>query len=85
MVVFICAVRYFPNMKNFKDMLSTRSKNGLIGCFGDGDIINQPERISAGRERLTLARNIGSKSLQEIASNLFKYGFIDDIDNWLNG
>ena len=70
-------------MKKFKDMLSTRAKNGLIGCFGDGDIINQPERTAAGRDKLTFARNIGRKSLQEIAFNLFNYGFIDDIDKWL--
>jgi hypothetical protein len=69
----------------FKDMLSTRSKNGLIGCFSDDDIINQPERIAAGRHKLTRARNIGRKALQEIASNLYKYGFINDIDKWLRG
>jgi hypothetical protein len=69
--------------KTFSDMLSTRSINGLIGCFGDGDIINQPERIAAGRDKLTRARNIGKKSLQEIALALFKYGFIDDTDKWL--
>ena len=71
--------------KSFADSLSTRGKNGLIGCFGNGDIINQPERIAAGRDRLTLARNIGAVSLEEIASNLYKYGFINDINNWLKG
>ena len=64
---------------------STRNKNGFIGCFGDRDIINHPERIVAGRDRLTLARNIGAVSLGEIASNLYKYGFINDINNWLKG
>ena len=67
----------------FAEQLSTRCKNGLIGCFGDGDIIYQPEKIAAGRDKLTLARNIGPKSLQEIAINLFKYGFIKDTDMWL--
>ena len=71
--------------KKFKDMLSTRSKNGLIGCFGDRDIICQPEKIAAGRDRLTLARNIGPKSLQEIAFKLIRFGYIDDIDKWLRG
>jgi hypothetical protein len=65
------AASYFPNMETFKDMLTTRVKNGLIGCFGDGDIINQPERIAAGREKLTLARNIGSVSLREISGLLY--------------
>ena len=46
--------------KKFADSLSTRSKNGLTGAFGDKDIIYQPERIAAGRDRLTLARNIGA-------------------------
>jgi hypothetical protein len=69
--------------KKFEDSLSTRSMNGLIGCFGDSDIIYQPERIAAGRDKLTLARNIGAVSLGEIASNLYKYGFINDINNWL--
>ena len=64
-------------------MLSTRSKNGLIGCFGDGDIINQPESIVAGRDRLTRARNIGPKSLKEIALLLHDFGYIDDVEKWL--
>ena len=72
-------------MKKFKDMLSTRCKNGLIGCFGDGDIINQPQRIAAGRDKLTLARNIGPKSLREIAEILHKFHYIEDYDKWLIG
>ena len=71
--------------KSFASELSTRSKNGLIGCFGDGAIIYKPEKIAAGRDKLTLARNIGRKSLQEIAFNLYKYGFIKDADKWLRG
>jgi hypothetical protein len=74
------AASYFPNMETFKYMLTTRVKNGLIGCFGDGDIINQPEGIAAGREKLTLARNIGPKSLREIAEILHKFHYIDDVD-----
>jgi len=70
-------------MKNFKNLLSTRSKNGLIGCFCDGDIINQPERIAAGRDKLTRARNIGAVSLGEIATYLYELGYIDDINIWL--
>jgi hypothetical protein len=70
-------------MKTFADMLSTRSKNGLIGCFGDGDIIYQPERIAAGRERLTLARNIGLKSLREIALALYGFCYIDEPNKWI--
>ena len=67
---------------SFADGPSTRIKNGLIGCFGDADIICPPEKIAEGRDKLTLARNIGSKSLKEIAFALHKFGCIDDIDKW---
>ena len=70
--------------KSFADCLSTRCKNGLTGCFGDRDIICQPERVAAGRNRLTRARNIGPKSLREIAFFLFEFGYIDDIGKWLD-
>ena len=69
----------------FGSALSTRCKNGLIGCYGDRDITNTPEKIAAGRGRLTLARNIGAKGLQEIARALNKLGYIEDIKMWLQG
>ena len=69
--------------KSFADSLSTRCKNGLVGCFGDGDIINQPERIAAGRDKLKLARSIGPKSLKEIAWALFEFRYIDNPEMWL--
>ena len=53
--------------KSFADSLSTHGKNGLIGCLEDADIIYQPEKVAEGRAKLTLARNIGVKSLKEIA------------------
>ena len=68
--------------KSFADSLSTRGKNGLIGCLEDADIIYQPEKVSEGRAKLTLARNIGVKFLKEIAFALHKFGCIDDIDKW---
>ena len=72
-------------MKQFKDMLSTRAKNGKIGAFGDSDIIHKPGKIAAGRDRLTLARNIGTKSLQEIAELLYQFGYIQCFEKWLKG
>ena len=70
-------------MKNFKDMLSTRSKNGLSRCFGR-QVLDTPEIIAeAGIDRLRLAVGIGAKSLQEIAFALCKFGCIDDVENWL--
>ena len=69
--------------EKFADGLSTRCKNGLIGCFGDGDIINKPQRITAGRDKLTLARNIGPKSLREVADILHILHYIENRDKWL--
>ena len=67
-------------MKKFKDMLSTRSKNGLSRCFGK-QVLDTPEIIAeAGIDRLRLAVGLGTKSLQEIAFALFRYGFIKDTD-----
>ena len=39
--------------------------------------------FARSRDKLTLARNIGPKSLREIAFNLCKYGFIKNTDQWL--
>jgi hypothetical protein len=69
-------------MKKFADMLSTRCKNTLVGCFGERDIIYHPEKIAAGRGRLTLARNIGAKGLKEIARALYSFGYIDDVEQF---
>ena len=69
--------------KKFASRLSTRSKNGLVGCFGNVDIIYQPERIAAGRDKLYRARNIGSKSLKEIALLLYEFDYIDDTGKWI--
>ena len=53
--------------------------------LGGSQIINTPEKIAAGRGKLTLARNIGVKGLQEIARALNKLGYIEDIKMWLQG
>jgi hypothetical protein len=68
--------------KQFANELSTRCKNGLTGCFGDSYIIYQPGRIASGRGKLTLARNIGPKSLREIAGALYKFGYIENPVHW---
>ena len=64
-------------MKTFKDMLSTRSKNGISRCFGR-QTLDSPEIIAeAGSARLKMTNEIGPKSLQEIALALFEFGYID--------
>ena len=70
-------------MDKFKDLLSTRAKNGLSRCFGR-QALDTPEIIAeASIDRLRLAVGIGPTSLQEIAFALFRYGFIKDTDKWL--
>jgi hypothetical protein len=70
----------------FKDMLSTRSKNGLTRLYGK-DILNEPETIAwLGKVGvLKQALGLGPKTLQEIAFNLCKYGFIKNTEKWLKG
>ena len=66
-------------------MLTTRSKNGLSRCFGR-QVLDTPEVIAEGViDRLRLAVGLGTKSLQEIAFLLFRYGFIKDMEKWLKG
>ena len=72
-------------MKKFKDELSIRSINGLARCFGR-QALDTPEVIAkAGVKRLRLAVGLGPKSIKEIAEVLYKFGFVDSIDDWLEG
>jgi hypothetical protein len=69
-------------MKTFKDSLSTRSINALVRCLGR-DALDHPEIIVAGRARLYRAVGLGAKSLRETAELLYEFGYIDDIEQWL--
>jgi hypothetical protein len=70
-------------MKKFKDELSIRSINGLARCFGR-QALDTPEVIAkSGAKRLRLAVGLGKKSIKEIAEVLYKFGFVDSIDDWL--
>jgi hypothetical protein len=70
-------------MKKFKDELSIRSINDLARCFGR-QALDTPEVIAkAGAKRLSLAVGLGGKSIKEIAEVLYKFGFVDSIDDWL--
>ena len=70
-------------MKKFKDELSIRSINGLARCFGR-QALDTPEVIAkAGAKRLCLAVGLGGKSIKEISEVLYKFGFVDSIDDWL--
>ena len=71
-------------MKTFKDCLSTRSINALARCLGR-DALDHPEVIVAGRARLYRAVGLGPKSLRETAELLYEFGYIDDVEKWLEG
>ena len=70
--------------KDFINSLSTRSKFGLARCFGS--IPNDPAIIAeAGIKKLEMTVQLGPKSFREIAELLYKFGYIDDPDQWLGG
>jgi hypothetical protein len=72
------------NNKTFIDELSTWSKNGLVRLYGR-DILKEPEVIAGiGIAVLEHAIGLGPKSLGEIALALRKFGYIDDIGQWLD-
>ena len=73
----------FSNMKKFKDLLSTRTQNGLCRCLGT-QVLDQPEIIAAiGITGLRLIRGLGLRSLKEIAQSLNRFGYISDAEEWL--
>ena len=48
-------------------------------------VINVCRNYEAVEDRLKLVRTIGYNSLEEIAFNLSKYGFINNGKQWLGG
>jgi hypothetical protein len=70
-------------MEKLKDLLSTRTKNGLCRCLGT-QVLDQPEIIAAiGITGLRLINGLGPKSLEEIALGLNRFGYISGADKWL--
>ena len=73
----------FSNMEKFKDLLSTRTQNGLSRSLGT-QVLDQPEIIMAiGITGLRLIKGLGPKSLEEIALSLNRLGYISDAAKWL--
>ena len=70
--------------KTFADELSSWSKNGLSLLY-DEHILEEPEVIAwlGIIGVLKSAIGLGAKSLQEIALALYKFGYIDDLAEWL--
>ena len=72
------------NKPKFADTLSTRSKFGILRCFGR-DVLNEPEIIAkAGGSRFKLVVQVGPQTLREIAKGLHKCGCIECPEKWIN-
>ncbi len=75
----------FPKLPPFEQALSPRSKNALMGYYKDRKIFTNSEIIAnAGRKKIFSIKNIGRKNLKEIAEALYKTGYIDYDDPWLD-
>ena len=72
------------NNTTFANELSTRSKNGLSLLYGR-DILKDPEFIAEiGMDGLKMPFFVlEPKALQELARGLHKFGYIDDVEQWL--
>ena len=75
----------FKTWPPLKQMLSKRPQTALIIYFGSASILEDPQRIAElGRTNISRIKNIGLKSIYEIASALHNLGSIESIDVWLN-
>ena len=74
---------YYDTWPPLMKMLSTRPKNALTNYFRNENILDNPQKI-AGLDRVKLAKikNLGRKSLKEIAFALHAIGYIEDMDSW---
>jgi predicted DNA-binding protein YlxM (UPF0122 family) len=67
-----------------KKILSNRSRNALVGHFNGEAILGNPKKISEiGGDELVRIKNIGQKSMRELASALNSLGFIKCENSWL--
>jgi hypothetical protein len=74
------------NPTTFATAMSPAIKKALINYWGNNDIFVHPEIIvGLGAHALSSVNRIGIKSLQEIAENLYRFGYIDDPESWLTG
>jgi hypothetical protein len=67
-----------------KKLLSNRTKNALNVYFKDGSIMENPQKIvDLGPEEIRRIKNIGEKSMSELAVILRALGFIKGDATWL--
>ena len=75
----------FKTWPPLKQMLSTRPQTALTIYFKSASILEDPQRIAElGRTNISRIKNIGLKSIYQIASALNNLGSIESIDDWLN-
>lgn len=84
-----CRLKYrkdhFGKWPPLKRVLSFRSQNGIKNHFKNKNILMNPKKIvEIGGRDLLKTRNIGLKTIREIASALHNLGYISDVNNWLN-
>ena len=66
-------------ISKFQKSLSQRAQNALIDYFGGIDIFINPNRLAdSGKNRLLKIKNLGRKTINEIASSLEKHGFLSN-------
>ncbi|MEA3415166.1 MAG: hypothetical protein U9R02_03270 [Thermodesulfobacteriota bacterium] len=59
-------------------MLSTRPKNALTNYFRNENILDNPQKIAGlGRVKLAKIKNLGRRSVKEIAFALHAIGYMD--------
>ncbi|MDL2124619.1 MAG: hypothetical protein LWX51_16425 [Deltaproteobacteria bacterium] len=66
-------------ISKFQKSLSQRAQNALIDYFGGIDIFINPNRLAdSGKNKLFKMKNLGRKTINEIASSLEKHGFLSN-------
>jgi len=66
-------------ISKFQKSLSQRAQNALIDYFGGIDIFINPNRLAdSGKNKLLKIKNLGRKTINEIASSLEKHGFLSN-------
>ncbi len=72
-----------PTWPPLRKMLSNRICKALHLHFNDDRILEDPRKIAdAGRDRVRRIKNIGEKSVRELADALRALGCIGDEDAW---
>lgn len=74
----------FDSWPPLKKLLSSRTQKILNKSFANENILENPQKIaSLGIVNLLQIKNIGRKTLKELAVALQTLGFIKDDDKWL--